>query len=62
MKKAFLLLAGAVLLASCQGGGTHGDTTEQKPQFGQPDSTIPWNRPEQWEQAGQLGSVPGMNQ
>jgi hypothetical protein len=60
MKKVLFLFAGAVLLVSCQTGGTNVNTAETKPQFGQPESSIPWNRPEQWEQNGQLGSIPGL--
>jgi hypothetical protein len=48
------------LLTACQ---TEGDKTaeQRQPQFGQPESTIPWNKPESWEQAGALGAVPGLN-
>ena len=62
MNKALLLLSSSViLLAGCQSMDSDNKTAEQrKPQFGQPESTIPWNKPEQWEQAGVLGSVPGV--
>jgi len=36
------------------------DHSRQKPQFGQEQSTIPWNKPEQWENGGALGSMPGI--
>ncbi len=60
MKKTCLAFATAALLSGCQTDGAADKTAEQKPQFGQPESTIPWNRPEQWEQSGALGQVPGM--
>ena len=34
----------------------------QTPQFGKPESAIPWNQPSDWEKSGQLGSMPGFNQ
>ena len=63
MNKALLLFSSAiVLLAGCQSMDSDNNKTaeQRKPQFGQPESTIPWNRPEQWEQAGMLGAMPGM--
>jgi hypothetical protein len=34
----------------------------QTPQFGKPESAIPWNQPTDWEKSGQLGSMPGFQQ
>jgi hypothetical protein len=59
MKKVIASLCGAVLLVGCA-SNTDDQTTQQTPQFGKPSSTIPWNQPETWEQAGPLGSMPGM--
>lgn len=61
MKKALLVFSWMAVLTGCQTAGDN-RTVEQKPQFGQPESSIPWNKPEQWEQAGALGSVPGIGE
>jgi hypothetical protein len=47
-------------LAGCQSDQATADKSTQKPQFGQEQSTIPWNKPERWENAGALGSMPGI--
>jgi outer membrane biogenesis lipoprotein LolB len=61
MKACFFVLFSITLLTACQTEDTaSADHSTQKPQFGQEQSTIPWNRPEQWENAGALGSVPGV--
>jgi outer membrane biogenesis lipoprotein LolB len=61
MNRVLLVLSSMALLTACQ---TQDDrTTEQRqPQFGQPESTIPWNKPESWEQGGALGAMPGLTQ
>lgn len=57
MKKANLYLFIAIMLAGC---AADQPKQTQAPQFGQPTSTIPWNQPETWEKAGQLGAIPGL--
>jgi outer membrane biogenesis lipoprotein LolB len=57
MKKAFLLLGAILLLMGCASDTSR--EANQTPQFGKPESTIPWNKPTDWEQGGQLGSMPG---
>ena len=56
MKKTLLVVNGALLLVSCQNAPETAKTGQQ-PQFGQPVSTIPWNKPEEWENSGQLGGM-----
>lgn len=56
MKKTLFVCSCALLLVGCQTDPESAKTTQQ-PQFGQPESSIPWNRPEDWEQGGQLGSM-----
>jgi PBP1b-binding outer membrane lipoprotein LpoB len=61
MKTYLFVLFSAMVLVGCQSEDTASvDHSTQKPQFGQEQSTIPWNRPEQWENAGALGSMPGV--
>ncbi len=51
-----LLLVPLVLLqAGCSGSGTSG--TQNVDANGQPVSSVPWNKPESWEQNGQLGGL-----
>jgi outer membrane biogenesis lipoprotein LolB len=58
--KMLLVLSGlAVLLMGCQVDPETQKET-QTPQFGQPQSTIPWNQPQSWESNGQLGAIPGV--
>jgi hypothetical protein len=59
MKTAFLILGMAVCLMGC--ASEESKQTTQQPKFGQPVSTIPWNQPQDWENAGQLGSMPGFS-
>jgi hypothetical protein len=47
------------LLAGCQ-IDPETQKEAQQPQFGQPQSTIPWNQPQNWENSGQLGSIPNV--
>lgn len=56
MKKMLFVFSCGLLLMGCQ---TDPDSakTAQQPRFGQPVSTIPWNKPEQWENSGQLGGM-----
>ena len=57
--KILLVLSGlAVLLMGCQ-IDPESQKEAQTPQFGQPQSTIPWNQPQGWESNGQLGAIPG---
>jgi len=57
MKRAFLLFSTGLLLMGCAADPSK--DAEQTPRFGKPQSTIPWNQPTDWEQSGQLGSMPG---
>jgi uncharacterized lipoprotein len=59
MRTLFLLFGLVLVLAGCQVGPEAGKET-QTPQFGQPQSTIPWNQPQGWENNGQLGAIPGV--
>jgi hypothetical protein len=59
MKKLILVLSSALSLIGCAADDSANKQTE-KPRFGEPVSSIPWNQPTDWERAGQLGSVPGM--
>lgn len=62
MKGYLFILFPLAFLAGCQSDyQASNDHSTQKPQFGQEQSTIPWNRPEQWENGGALGSMPGIN-
>lgn len=58
MRTLFLLFGLVLMLAGCQVDPESQKQT-QTPQFGQPDSTIPWNQPQTWENNGQLGAIPG---
>jgi hypothetical protein len=60
MNKAVLILGTALCFVGCA-TNSEKQAEQQKPKFGQPVSTIPWNQPEQWESAGQLGSMPGFS-
>ena len=62
MKSVLLAMAVAAIFSGCATDGDSRRSAEQKPRFGKPESSIPWNQPEQWEQSGQLGSMPGFNQ
>ena len=57
MKKTLLVVSGALLLVSCQNDPEAVAKTARQPQFGQPVSAIPWNKPEDWENSGQLGGM-----
>lgn len=58
--KTLLVLVGLVLLlAGCQVDPESQKET-QTPMFGQPQTTIPWNQPQGWENNGQLGAIPGV--
>ncbi len=61
MKKAVLIVGFSLFAAGCQ-VDPDAEKTTQTPQFGKPTSTIPWNKPEDWEQNGQLGSMPGIGE
>jgi PBP1b-binding outer membrane lipoprotein LpoB len=62
MKKVILVLSSAVFLLGCAADDSNKEKEVQTPQFGKPDSSIPWNQPSDWEKNGQLGSMPGFNQ
>jgi hypothetical protein len=63
MKSVFLALAAVAIFSGCAATSEQSTrAANETPRFGKPESTIPWNQPEQWEQAGQLGSMPGFNQ
>jgi hypothetical protein len=61
MKGYLFMLFALPLLSGCQSDDQAStDHSREKPRFGQEQSTIPWNKPEQWENGGALGSMPGM--
>ena len=59
MRTLFLLFGLVLMLAGCQIDPETQKQT-QTPQFGQPDSTIPWNQTQKWENNGHLGAIPGV--
>lgn len=59
MRTLFLFFGLVLVLAGCQIDPESQKET-QTPQFGQPQSTIPWNQPQGWENNGQLGAIPGV--
>jgi uncharacterized lipoprotein len=59
MRTLFLLFGLVLVLAGCQVDQEAAKETP-KPEFGQPQSTIPWNQPQGWESNGQLGAIPGV--
>ncbi len=63
MKKVILVLS-SVLLMGCATDeeSKRKEANYQTPQFGKPESAIPWNQPTDWEKSGQLGSMPGFDQ
>jgi PBP1b-binding outer membrane lipoprotein LpoB len=61
MKKMILILSSALILMGCAEDPKEKEV-QQTPQFGKPESAIPWNQPTDWEKSGQLGSMPQMNQ
>jgi hypothetical protein len=60
MKSVVLVLGTVLCFVGCA-DTSEKQVSQEKPRFGQPESTIPWNQPQQWEQAGQLGSMPGFS-
>jgi hypothetical protein len=64
MKKVYLVLSSVVFLMGCASDDANKskEANSQTPQFGKPDSAIPWNQPTDWEKSGQLGSMPGFDQ
>jgi hypothetical protein len=62
MKKVILVLSSALFLIGCAADDSKEKEVQQTPQFGKPESSIPWNQPADWEKNGQLGSMPGMSQ
>jgi ABC-type uncharacterized transport system auxiliary subunit len=60
LRTLFLAVAGATLLTGC---ATSDPKTTYTPAASQSDrervSTIPWNRPQGWEQGGAVGSMMG---
>jgi PBP1b-binding outer membrane lipoprotein LpoB len=61
MKKVILILGSALFLVGCAAEGSK-QAEQPTPQFGKPESAIPWNQPTDWEKNGSLGSMPGFNQ
>ena len=61
MKKVILILSSALILMGCAEDPKEKEV-QQTPQFGKPESAIPWNQPTDWEKGGQLGSMPGLQQ
>jgi PBP1b-binding outer membrane lipoprotein LpoB len=62
MKKVILVLSSAIFLLGCASDDSYKQKEVQTPQFGKPESAIPWNEPADWEKNGQLGTMPGFNQ
>jgi PBP1b-binding outer membrane lipoprotein LpoB len=62
MKKVILVLGSALFLVGCAADDSKTKEVEQTPQFGKPESAIPWNQPTDWEKNGSLGSMPGFDQ
>jgi PBP1b-binding outer membrane lipoprotein LpoB len=62
MKKVILVLSSTLFLVGCAADEKNKEKEVQTPQFGKPDTTIPWNQPTDWEKTGQLGSMPGFGQ
>jgi len=62
MKKVILILSSAIFLLGCASDDSYKQKEVRTPQFGKPESAIPWNEPADWEKNGQLGSMPGFNQ
>lgn len=63
MNKVILLTSTALFLFGCAATEDPKEKdAQQTPQFGKPESSIPWNAPSDWEKNGQLGSMPGLNQ
>jgi hypothetical protein len=53
-----LLLPLVVLQTGCAGNDTS-PSAGNIDSSGQPVSSVPWNKPEQWETTGQLGGMTG---
>jgi len=62
MKKVIFVLSSTIFLLGCASEDTSKQKEVQTPQFGKPESAIPWNEPADWEKHGQLGSMPGFQQ
>ncbi|MBV8141530.1 MAG: membrane lipoprotein lipid attachment site-containing protein [Verrucomicrobia bacterium] len=63
MKKVISVLSLALALMGCVSDDSNkAKEVNQTPQFGKPESTIPWNQPSDWEKTGKLGSMPGFEQ
>jgi hypothetical protein len=62
MKKVIFVLSSTIFLLGCASEDTSKQKEVQTPQFGKPESAIPWNEPADWEKNGQLGSMPGFQQ
>jgi hypothetical protein len=54
-----LLLLPVVLLQTGCADSNTSPTTGNVDSSGQPVSSVPWNKPEQWETTGQLGGMTG---
>ncbi len=63
MKNVILVLSSTLFLVGCVSDEKNKEKeVNQTPQFGKPETTIPWNQPTDWEKSGQLGSMPGFGQ
>jgi hypothetical protein len=62
MKKVILVLSSVLLIGCATDEESKRKEANQTPQFGKPESAIPWNQPTDWEKSGQLGSMPGFGQ
>jgi hypothetical protein len=62
MKKAILVLSSMLLFGCATEEDSKNQEANRTPQFGKPESSIPWNQPTNWEKSGQLGSMPGFDQ
>jgi hypothetical protein len=59
MKQVFLLCVLAAFAGALAGCGNAEPQSSYKTSDGERVSTIPWNKPQQWESAGALGSALG---
>jgi hypothetical protein len=63
MNKLIFVLSSTLFLVGCATDeASKSKEVNQTPQFGKPDTAIPWNQPTDWEKSGSLGSMPGFDQ
>jgi hypothetical protein len=59
MPRLLLLLLPVVLLSTGCASSNTSPSSGNVDSSGQPVSSVPWNKPEQWETTGQLGGMTG---